>query len=375
MGPWVLGAGVVLLSVLVYVIARFFIARGLTHLAERTENKFDDILVRKLRPFRFAWIAPLVAIFYFAYLVPVAAELIRQLTLFMILWLVIITSSAMLNAANAIYESSKLYSGVSIQVYLDLGRILLILVGVILTISLFTGMSPVVLLSGLGAVMAVLLLIFRDTLLSFVASLQIQSNDLVREGDWLEIPSYGADGNVVNIALHTVKIQNWDNTISVIPTYKLLETPYKNWRGMEESGGRRIKCAILIDINSIKLCDREMLERFKKIDLITGYIENRIAEIGPKQLSNMAVFRVYVESYIKNRPDIHQEGMTLMVRQLKPEITGLPVEVYAFTKIIEWAKYESIQADIFDHLITAIPLFDLRVFQQPSGLDIQNLKV
>lgn len=372
LAPWALGGVMVIMSVVMFLIARYFVARGLTYLVKRTENKYDDILMEKLRPFRFAWIAPLLVIYYFADLLPESAGFIRQAMLLVILWLVVITINSLLNAVNAIYEASALYRGESIQGYLDLGKIVLIMGGIILTGSLFTGKSPAVLLSGLAALMALLLLVFRDTVLSFVASLQIQSGDLVMEGDWIEMPSYGTDGEVLNIALHTVKIQNWDKTITVIPTYKLLDTPYKNWRGMQESGGRRIKRAIHIDLNSIRFCSQEMLDRFKKIALVKEYIETRLADIG-RQFTNMGVFQAYVANYLKSRPDIHQEGMTLLVRQLAPSPTGLPLELYMFTKTVSWVEYEAIQADIFEHLVAAVHQFDLRIFQQPTGADFQAL--
>jgi len=261
--PWVLGGAALILSVVVFVIARYFIARGLVYLSVRTENKYDDVMVDKLRPFRFAWVAPLLVIYYLAGLLPESTQIIRQAVLLIILWLVVITVSSILNGVNAIYEATDRYHGVSIQGYLDLAKLLIIVSALIVTASVLTGQSPVVLLSGLGVVMALLVLMFRDTMLSFVASLQINSNDLVREGDWIEMPSFGADGSVLNISLHTVKVQNWDKTITVIPTYKLLEDPFRNWRGMEESGGRRIKRAIHVDLNTVRFCDREMLERFK----------------------------------------------------------------------------------------------------------------
>lgn len=386
LSPCVLGTAIVILSLLAFLIARFIITRGLIYLAKRTENNYDDIIIDKLRPFRLAWIAPLLVIYYFAYLLPDAVDLIHQVMLFLILWLVVFTLNSLLNAVNAIYEASAWYRGQSIQSYLDLGKVLLILVGIILSVSLFTGRSLLVLLSGLGAVMAILLLVFRDTLLSFMASIQIQSNDMVREGDWLEIPSYGADGDVMNIALHTIRVRNWDKTFTVIPTYKLMEVPYKNWRGMQESGGRRIKRAINIDLNSIRFCDQEMSERLKRIDLINDYLEARLAEpeqaqserivgpdasVGRGQITNMEAFRRYVIRYLKSRPDLHQEGLTLLVRQLAPGPSGLPLEVYVFTKTVDWIEYENIQAEVFDHLVAAVPQFGLRVFQQPTGLDFQ----
>ena len=385
--PWVLGGILVILSVVVFLIARYFIARGLVYLSARTQNKYDDVLVDKLRPFRFAWVAPLLVIYYLAALLPESVQVIRQAVLLIILWLVVLTINSILNGVNAIYEASDRFRGVSIQGYLDLTKLVMIVGALIVTASVFTGQSPVVLLSGLGVVMALLVLMFRDTMLSFVASVQINSSDLVREGDWIEMPSYEADGTVMNISLHTVKVQNWDNTTTVIPTYKLLEAPFKNWRGMQESGGRRIQRAINVDLNSIRFCDRETLERFKNIGLIKEYMEAKLSEVAQKssvpvslestsstpQLTNMDVFQAYVTNYLKDRPDLHQEGMTLLVRQLAPSPTGLPLEIYAFTKTVEWGEYEAIQAEIIDHLLGAMPQFDLRVFQERSGADLRTL--
>jgi miniconductance mechanosensitive channel len=385
--PWVLGGIVVILSVVVFVIARYFIARGLVYLSARTKNKYDDVIVDKLRPFRFAWVAPLLVIYYLAGLLPEGVQVIRQGVLLLILWLVVLTTNSLLNGVNAIYEASDQFRGVSIQGYLDLTKLVLVVGALIVTASVFTGQSPVVLLSGLGVVMALLVLMFRDTMLSFVASVQINSSDLVREGDWIEMPSYDADGTIINISLHTVKVQNWDNTITVIPTHKLLEDPYKNWRGMQESGGRRIKRAINVDLNSIRFCDRETLERFKSIGLVKEYGEARLSAVrqrtpapdppegasAPPQVTNMEVFQIYAANYLKSRPDLHQEGMTLMVLQLAPSSTGLPLEVYAFTKTVDWGEYEAIQAEIIDHLLGAMPQFDLRVFQEPSGADFRAL--
>ncbi len=385
--PWVLGGAVLILSVVVFVIARYFIARGLVYLSMRTENKYDDVMVDKLRPFRFAWVAPLLVIYYLAGLLPESTHIIRQVVLLIVLWLVVITVNSILNGLNAIYEASDRYHGVSIQSYLDLAKLLIIAGALIVTASVLTGQSPVVLLSGLGVVMALLVLMFRDTMLSFVASLQISSNDLVREGDWIEMPSFGADGSVLNISLHTVKVQNWDKTITVIPTYKLLEDPFRNWRGMEESGGRRIKRAIHIDLNTVRFCDREMLERFKGIPLIKDYVEAKLSEVSQPgsapegvespsttpQITNMEVFQAYVTNYLSSRPDLHQEGMILLVHQLAPGPTGLPLEIYVFTKTVEWAAYEAIQAEIIDHLVGTLPQFDLRVFQEPTGADFRAL--
>jgi miniconductance mechanosensitive channel len=388
LAPWAIGAMAIVLSVVVLLIARFIISRGLVYLSKRTETKYDDIVVEHLRPFRFAWIAPLLLIYFSAGILPAGTELIRTIVLFLILWLVIPIINSLLNALNAIYEASDYYRGDPIQVYIDLGKLVLVLVGIILSISMLTGQSPLVLLTGLGAMMAVLLLVFRDTILSFVAGLQIQSNDLVKEGDWLEVPSYSADGDVLNISLHSVKVQNWDKTISVIPTYKLVEVPFKNWRGMQESGGRRIKRAVHLDLTSVKFCDAATIERLARIDLIKDYIAAHQSEIaqGPRKdsaglenpvnvhhFTNLDALRVYVIEYLKSRQDLHHEDMTLLVRQLAPGPTGLPLEIYAFTRTVDWLEYEDIQADIFSHLVAAVPLFDLHVFQEPAGADLRAM--
>jgi len=381
--------GLIVLSVIGFFIARFLIARSLVYLADRSETKIDDIIVRHLRPFRVAWLAPVVLIYIFADLFPAYQSGIEMVSLFLILWISIITFNAILSAANDIYESSPSFSGVSIQGYLDIGKILIIIVGIIFSISLFTGKSPLVLLTGLGALMAILLLIFRDTILSIVASVQISSYDLVKEGDWIEVPSYGADGDVLNMSLHSIKVQNWDKTITVIPTYKLIEVGYKNWRGMQESGGRRIKRSISIDMGSIHFCDQQMLFEFRKIDLIRPYLETHLQGLdqfqrehadsinspldGP-QITNIEIFRAYIAAYLKRSDDIHQEGMTFLIRSLAPGRSGLPIEVYAFTKTTDWLEYENIQAEIFDHLLAAAPNFGLRVFQEPTGMDFTAIR-
>jgi len=373
---------------IVYLASRMFVGRGLGYLAQLTETKYDDIIVAHLKPFRVAWIAPFALLYAFAELIPTYQQIIERISLLLILWISALTFNSLLNAVNKIYESSPSYNGVAIQGYLDLVKLLVIIIALIISISLITGESPIVLLTGIGAATAVLLLIFQNTILSIVASIQIAVNDLLKEGDWVEVPSYGADGDVQNISLHTIKIQNFDNTISVIPTNKILDVAYINWRGMQESGGRRIMRSINLDINSIKFCNSEMLERFSKIDLIGDFVQKKIALIqqheneqhedydppldGPS-LTNVEVFRTYISRYLRTRPDIHQEKMGLLVRELSPSDRGLPIEVYAFTKTTEWASYETIQAEIFDHLIAAAHFFDLRLFQQPTGLDFSQL--
>jgi miniconductance mechanosensitive channel len=374
-------------SIALFLFTRNILARGLIRLASRTKSKVDDILLKHLRPFRTSWLAPLTVIYAFAYLLPKYEDAIKKATLFLILWVSVITITSLLNALNEIYESRPSFNGVSIQSYLDITKILFILVAIILSISLFSGESPLVLLTGLGALTAVLLLIFQDTILSLVASINIAANNLIKEGDWLEVPGYGADGDVVNISLHAIKIQNFDKTFTVIPTYKIVDTAYKNWRGMQESGGRRIQRSVLVDMTSIKFCDEDLLQKLRRIDLIQDRLDAKIHALddyrrdhlqhydspldGP-QITNVEVFRSYIEAYLKNRIDIHKDGMPFLVRTLSPTPTGLPIELYIFTRTIRWEEYENIQAEIFDHLLAAAEHFDLRVFQEPTGMDFAS---
>jgi miniconductance mechanosensitive channel len=231
------------------------------------------------------------------------------------------------------------------------------------------------------------MLVFKDTILSFVSSIQISSNDLFKIGDWVEAPQFGADGDVIDIALHTVKIQNWDKTISVIPTHKLIDSSFKNWRGMSESGGRRVKRSINIDMNSIKFCTDEMIGRYRKFDLIKQYIENKISDIDKhnttknimdetlvngRALTNIGTFREYISAYLSNHPKIHKD-MTFLIRQLAPTENGVPIQIYIFINDTNWVSYESIQSDIFDHLLAISQEFDLRVFQNPTGNDFRKI--
>lgn len=373
------------LIVFSYLLTGRWFARALYSIVGETQTTYDDIVVKRIRPQRLALIAPLTVIYLFAYLIPNSEveEFVRRMVLVLGLWLIILTASGLMDAVNDIYESRREFSGVSVKGYFDLITILLVGLGVILTISLLTGQSPLALLAGLGALMAVLLLIFRDTILSLVASVQISTNDLVKEKDWIEVPSYEADGDVVDISLHQIKVQNWDKTISYIPTYRLTEVAFKNWRGMSESGGRRIKRSIHIDEGTIHFCNEEAAERLQEIGLIREYVERMTAVSAPQEttsdeaapfdrrLTNIGAFRAYVGEYLRRHPQVRQD-MPLLVRALAPSPEGLPIEVYAFTNTVVWEKYEDIQAEIFDHLMAVVPDFDLRVFQQPSGADFSR---
>ena len=288
--------------------------------------------------------------------------------------------SALLNTAEDFYNASNLAKRAPITGFIQVAKLFVVIVAGLLIISSLLNKSPLLLLSGLGAVTAILLLLFRDTILGFVAGIQITANRMVNTGDWIVMDKYGADGSVLEVGLTTVKVQNWDKTISTIPTYALITESVKNWRGMSESGGRRIKRSIYIDVQSIKFCDQEMLQSWSKIRHINSYIEqkkNGLAEfhrshnieiedlLNSRRLTNIGTFRAYLEAYLRNHPKVHQE-MTLMVRQLPPNELGLGLEIYCFSADIDWIAYENIQADIFDHAFAMLPIFELRAYQRIS---------
>jgi len=245
--------------------------------------------------------------------------------------------------------------------------------------------SPLILLSGLGAMSAVLMLVFKDTILSFTAGVQLSTNDMLRVGDWIQMPQVGADGDVVDIALHTVKVQNWDKTITTIPTWRLMSESYRNWRGMSEAGGRRIKRTLQIDAASVHFLTEADMDRLARIALLAPYLEEKREAVHAtntalgdgaatptnlRRLTNIGTFRAYVQAYLRAHPGIHQ-GMTLMVRTMEPTAEGVPLELYCFTATTAWVRYEGIQGDIFDHLIAVLPEFDLRLYQSPTGHDIR----
>jgi len=255
------------------------IASGLIHLAGRTQIKIDDILVKHLKPLRMSWLAPVTLIYLLAFLFLGYQSIIEKGLLFLILWIFVLTVTSLFNAINDIYENRSTFNGVSIEGYLGILKILIIFIAIILSVSLFSGESPVVLLTGLGALTAVLLLIFQNTIISLVASVQINSMDFIKEGEWIEVPSYDSDGDVVNISLHTIKVQNFDMTTTVILTHKIMDVAYKNWRGMQESCGGRIQRSILIDMTSMRFCDNNMLTEISKIDLIQNYLNKKLIKL------------------------------------------------------------------------------------------------
>ena len=293
-----------------------------------------------------------------------------------------------LNYANEVYARRPEARSRPIKGYIQVVKIAVFCGAAILMIAVLIEQSPLLLLSGLGAMAAVLLLVFKDTILSLVASVQLTSNDMLRVGDWIEMPSMDADGDVVDIALHTVKVQNFDKTITTIPTHKLIADSFRNWRGMTDSGGRRIKRALVLDQNSVRFLDEGEVDGLKRFRLLDAYLARKQQEIADwnghalggdddavnaRRITNIGTLRAYVIAYLQSHPRVAGGDFTLMVRQLPPGPQGLPLEVYCFADTIDWEEYEGIQADIFDHLLAILPEFGLRIYQQPSGLDLARL--
>ena len=379
------------LSYLVNVIAKRVILAGVAKLIKSSSSSWDDIFLKNKVFKRLSHLVPALVIYLLVPLAfpdsPLLGSFIRNGAIIYMVIIALLVLDSVLNTFHDIYQTFEVSKEMPIKGIVQAIKIILIFIGGILILSTITNKTPLYFLSGLGALTAVLMLIFKDAILGFVAGIQLSANNMVHKGDWIEMPQFGADGDVLDVSLTTVKVQNWDKTITTIPTYSLISHSFRNWRGMEESGGRRIKRALFIDMTSIKFCDREELERFSKIQYISEYIERKNAELSEynqehgvdesslvngRKLTNIGTFRAYVEAYLRNHPKIHQ-NMTFLVRQLAPTDHGLPLEIYVFSNDQVWARYESIQADIFDHFLAAIPAFDLRVFQNPSGADFHSL--
>lgn len=381
---------VLVLAWLANWIAKRIIIRALRHVADRSKTLWDDVLVRHKVFLRLSHFAPSVVIYMMARMVFVDNTAVNVMqgiaVIYMVLmgWFVI---DALLNAVAEIYRSFEFSRRVPIRGFIQVAKTLLFLTGLIVILSVLLKKNPTKLLTGMGAMTAILMLVFKDSILGFVAGIQLSVNKMVHLGDWIEMPKFGADGDIIDISLTTVKVQNWDKTISTIPAYALITDSFKNWRGMQESKGRRIKRNIYIDMTSICFCDPAMIKRFQGFQYIADYItakqkelddwnqENNVnpAElVNGRRLTNIGTFRAYLVAYLKHHPQIHS-GMTFLVRHLEPTPQGLPIQIYVFSSDKVWANYEAIQADIFDHILAVIPEFGLRVFQRPSGADLQNL--
>lgn len=385
--------GLCLLLLLAF-IADFIVRRILTrlalHLAGRAVHDLDVLLRPVVRGF--TRVVPAIVIHRgvsaVPHLSPGMVTLVENVAGAFMIVTVAVAIGAALDMTNALYARSPRAHRRSIKGYLQVVKIVIYAIATILVIAALIDRSPLLLLSGLGALAAVLMLVFKDTILSLVASVQLNSNDMLRVGDWIEMPQVNADGDVIDIALHTVKVQNWDKTVTTIPTWRLINESYKNWRGMQESGGRRIKRALLIDQTSVRFLEAEERERMRRFLLIDDYLAEKGAEMADwnaklvqagrdpvnlRRSTNIGAFRAYVQHYLQHHPRIRQD-MTLLVRQLQPTEAGLPLEIYAFTATVAWREYEDIQADVFDHLLAILPEFGLRLFQQPSGADFRAMR-
>lgn len=377
---------IALLCMVANFVTKKILLRFITYFIKNTKFKWDDYLLERKVFHKLSHIVPAIIIYLSAAFFPSAAFFITKAVSIYMIVVVLLMLNAFLDAVNDIYLTYEISKSRPLRGYIQVAKIVLFFIGGILFISSMFGVSPIILLSGLGALSAVTMLVFKDSILGLVAGVQLTSNDMVRVGDWIDMPKYGADGDVIDISLNTVKVQNWDKTIATIPTYALISDSFKNWRGMQSAGGRRIKRSVSIDMSSIVICSEEMLDKFKKIHHLKAYIaqkENEITaynkennidqsiKVNGRALTNIGIFRVYIQRYIENHPKIHK-GMTCMVRQLQPADTGLPIEIYAFTNDINWAAYEGIQSDIFDHILAVAPEFGLRIFQNPTGYDLKS---
>jgi miniconductance mechanosensitive channel len=385
------GVGIILLGVLADWITRKIILATVHRFVVKSKSSWDDALMKRHVFTRIAHLAPIIIVHVAAPFVladyPRLITAVETVASVIIILIVLWVLSAVLSAALDIYGTFAVSRRIPLNALVQVIKFLLTVIALVVILSHLLGRSPLVFISGLGAFTAVLMLIFKDSILGLVAGIQLMTNDLVRVGDWIEMPKYGADGDVIEVNLTTVKVQNWNKTIASIPAYALISDSFKNWRGMEESGGRRIKRSVAIDMNSIRFCTAEMLDRFKRIHHIKEYVERMQEElavhnqgyevdeaylINGRHLTNVGTFRAYLEAYLRHHPEINL-GLTFLVRQLPPSPQGLPIEIYVFSTEQAWARYEAIQADIFDHVLAVVPLFDLAVYQEPSGADLRQL--
>ena len=383
-----LQAGLVCIgSYISFLASKIIILKPINSWFRKTKTKLDDIFLQSGFFNRLIYLIPLLFLYNLEGIFSQYSIIIHRILNSIFVLIILICINVLLSAFGDIYNRSRFSRRIHIKGYLQVVKLILFIVGILGIITILTGQSPVYLLSGIGALTAVLMLVFKDTILSFVATIQINSNDLFKIGDWVDASQFGADGDVVDIALHTVKIQNWDKTITIIPTHKLIDSSFKNWRGMTDSGGRRIKRAIYIDISTIRFWDEELLRRFQQFDLLQDYLESKLKEVDNSNqtvaanldqivkgrlFTNIGTFRAYIKAFLKNHSDIHDK-MTFLIRQLPPGEKGLPMEIYVFTKDTDWVRYESIQSDIFDHLMAIVSEFDLKVFQNPSGNDFKSI--
>ncbi|HOA18918.1 MAG: mechanosensitive ion channel [Tissierellia bacterium] len=373
-------------SIINFLVNRV-VLKYITKYIKNNKYKWDDVLLDAKLFQRIALIIPGLLIYMFASFYDNLQDIIQKVAIIYILVIISLVFRSLLAAIDSIYKQNPVSKERPIKGLLQIIEIAIYVVVGIAVISFLIDKNPIYLLSGVGAVTAVVSLIFKDIIIGFVSGIQLVWNDMLRIGDWVEMPKYNTDGDVLDITLYSVKIQNWDKTISTIPTSAFITDSFKNWKGMREYGGRRVKRSFLIDLNTIKICSDEMVERFKKIDFISEYMEeitkeidnynkeniiNTELHINGKQLTNLRVFRAYLTNYLKNTIELRPSSTTI-VRQLAPTENGIPIEIYLFVADTRWVNYETIQADVFDHILAVIDIFELRMFQNPTGNDIKEL--
>lgn len=368
--------------------------KTLQKLAQRTNSRLDDLLIQRKALDKFINIIPAIIIFTllplafpveeFDYLLP----LLSRLCLAYIIAVVLRFISACLGIMHEVSSNDAHKKIKPLKGMIQSAQIFIWLIGIILIVAILLKQDPTKLLAGIGASAAILMVVFKDTIMSFLAGIQLSANDMLRVGDWITMSKYGADGDVIEVNLNSVKVKNFDNTVTTIPPYALVSDSFQNWRAMSESGGRRVKRSISIDMNSVKFCDEEMLDRLRKIDILRDYIDGKERELSDynkkhnidssvrvngRRQTNLGVFRAYIEAYLKFHPQVNK-NQTCMVRQLQPNEKGIPLELYFFTSDVRWIPHENIQSDVFDHIIASIPQFELHVFQNIAGYDLQSLK-
>jgi miniconductance mechanosensitive channel len=381
--PWINNhvkfIAVIFIAILSYYLIISIIIPIIRRIVKSTSTRIDDILLSKKVLNKITFFIPLFIIDSFSYLEHGLQSLISRLVSILFILNFTLLVGTIFSGLNELYERNEKYRERPIKGYIQIIKIVMYILGTMMIAGIILGRSPLEIIAGLGVFAAILALLFRDIILSFVASIQISSYDLVRISDWIEVSKYGADGEVIDISLTVVKVQNWDKTITTIPTYKLIEESFKNWRGMRDSGVRRIKRSISIDQSSIKFCTDEMLAGFEKNNLIPISSEKKnevkkSAAPNPEyenQLTNIGAFRIYVKEYLSRRGDL-DPNYSLIIRQLASGAEGLPIEIYVFTNTTDFLKYEEIQADIFDHLLAVLPKFELNIFQNPTGADFRR---
>jgi len=375
-----------ILSWLAYLLTWKIMRMTIIPLIKKSKTSFDDILLKHRFFKRIAFFVPALILYYLLNDALDVSEGNLPVIVYKLLdtWIVAISImilGSVLSTIRDYYQRYEISKDRPIDSFIQVIKIISYIVGVLVVIGIFINKDISTLLLSLGTMSAVLMLIFRDPILGFVGGLQLTFNEMVRIGDWISVPKYNADGVVLEITLTVVKVQNWDKTISMVPTYALVTNSFQNWRGMEESGGRRIKRSLNIDMDSVKFCTPEMLEKYSKIQILKPYLEKKEKEIeaynkknnidpsvfvNGRRQTNLGIFKAYLEAYLKHRQDINF-SMTFLVRHLQPTEKGLPIEIYLFTKTTAWVEYEDIQADIFDHILAAVSQFDLKVYQYPSN--------